>query len=90
MVRTPTTGGKTFDLDLDVTQFGKTGMLFAKSRQMSNLTITGTDEGNLWDCLQPVITSFFEATGERVQFLSVDRSAGPREIKVHVELAAPP
>jgi len=90
MAHTSTARGKTYDLDLDVTKFGTTGMLFAKSRQMPNLTITGTDDADLWDCIQPVITGFFEASGERVQSLSVDRSGGPGAIKVHVELAAIP
>ena len=90
MAHASAAGGKTYDLDLDVTKFGTTGMLFAKSRQMPNLTITGTDAANLWDCIQPVITGFFEASGERVQFLSVDRSRAADVIKVHVELATTP
>lgn len=90
MAQTQTAGGKTYDLDLEVTPFGTAGMLFAQSPQMPNLMVTGTDDADLWDCLQPVITGLFEATGERVQVLTVDRSAGPREIKVHVELAAKP
>jgi hypothetical protein len=74
-----------FDLDLVVTPFGDHGLLMATSEQMPNLRVTGTDDANLWDCLQPVITSLIEAKGEKVQQISVDRSRGPRTIRVHVQ-----
>jgi hypothetical protein len=76
------------DIDMDVTRFGSTGMLLAKSRQVPYLMVTGTDEANLRDCLSPVIKSFFEAKGEKVQYVSIDSSGGLEVIKVHVELDA--
>ena len=75
-----------FDLELTVTPFGEHGLLMATSKQMPNLRVTGTDDTNLWDCLQPVITSLIEAKGEKVQQMSVDRTRGPREIRVHVQV----
>jgi hypothetical protein len=76
-----------FDLELNVTPFGDHGLLMATSEQMPNLRVTGTDDTNLWDCLQPVITSLIEAKGEeKVQQISVDRSRGAREIRVHVQV----
>jgi hypothetical protein len=80
--------GRQFDLDLTVTPFGANGLLMATSDQMPNLMVTGTDDANLWDCLQPVITSLIEAKGEKVQVMSLDRSRGPRTIRVHVEATA--
>jgi hypothetical protein len=77
-----------FDLDLKVTPFGDHGCLMATSEQMPNLMVTGTNEANLWDCLQPVITSLIEAKGERVQAMTVDRSRGLHAIRVHVQSAS--
>jgi hypothetical protein len=77
--------GRTFDLDLAVTSFGSTGMLMAKSSQMPNLMVTGTDEEDLFSCLRPVITNLLEANGEIVRGMSIDRTVGPSAIKVHVE-----
>jgi hypothetical protein len=76
-------GNRTFDLDLEVTQLGTTGLLTAESSQMPNLT--GTDDADLCDCLMPVITSLLEAKGEHVQLMTIDRSRGPRNIRVHVQ-----
>jgi hypothetical protein len=75
------------NLDLIVTEFGATKMLRATSKQMPNLMVTGTDEADLWGCLGPVIESLFEAQGERVQVLTKDRSGGPRNLRVHLEVS---
>ena len=81
------TDGRHLDLDLTVKPFGKNGLLLATSEQMPNLRVTGTDDADLWDCLQPVITSLVEAAGDRVQSMTVDRSHSPHDIKVHVQVA---
>jgi hypothetical protein len=79
------TAARVLDLDLDVTSFGKTGMLKAKGRQMPNLMVVGTDAADLLDCVQPVVASLLEAGGEAVTRMSV--TDGPHVIRVRVELA---
>jgi hypothetical protein len=75
------------DLDLTVAEFGISKSLLATSEQMPNLMVTGADDAELWGSLGPVITSLFEAKGERVSYLSLDRSKGPRTIRVHAGLS---
>ncbi len=76
------------ELHLTVTEFGASKMLRATSQQLPNLIVTGTDDSDLWKCLNPVITSLLQAQGEDVRSISLDRSNGLRDIRVHVKVAA--
>ena len=83
-------GSRELDLNLVVTQFGATGLLRATSDQMPNLMVTGTDEDDLFGCLGPVLESLFEAQGEKVQLVTLDRTKGPRDLRVHLEVRSIP
>ncbi len=74
------------DLDLVVRPFGQNGMLMATSEKMRSLMISGTDEADLWDCLQPAISALFEAKGQRVPAITLDRTGGPDHIRVTAQL----
>ena len=81
-------GDREVQFNLTVNEFGATKMLRATSHQFPNLIVTGTDESDLWDCLGPVITSLFKAQGDDVRALSLDRSNGLHDIRVHVKVTA--
>ena len=78
---------RTLDIALTVSPFGKSGMLRATSEQIPNLIVMGTDDDDLWGCLSPVIESVFNARGETVQVITLDRSKGTRDVRVHLEVA---
>lgn len=79
------------DMDMEfrlkVAELGKTKMLQAISRDVPNLIVTGTDDSDLWDCLGPVIMSLFQSDGRSVQSLTLDRSEGARDIRVHIKVS---
>jgi hypothetical protein len=76
-----------FDFDLDIAEFGVSKMLRATTQEIPNLIVMGTDDSDLWNCLTPVITNLFGSQGDDVRTLTLAKGAGPRNIRVHIEVS---
>jgi hypothetical protein len=71
-------------IGIDITiAHGRTGLIYARSRQMPSLMVMGRSEDELWRDMDPVLRDLIDIQGDKVVTMTIDRPG--RRVRVDVE-----